>query len=94
MINRVTLILLFGIVVCSCNKMRNDVKAKKGVMDLSHWDFEKQGNIHLDGQWEFYWNRLLTSEDFKRGIKDTVRYIEVHRPQGLVADGPEERCSF
>ncbi|MES9853136.1 MAG: ATP-binding protein [Candidatus Thiodiazotropha sp. L084R] len=35
-----------------------------GELDLSGWDFEKDGVVNLDGQWEFYWNKLLTPEDF------------------------------
>lgn len=33
--------------------------AKQGYLDLSGWDFEKNGSVHLDGQWEFYWDRLI-----------------------------------
>lgn len=40
-------------------------QAQKGVLDLSNWDFEKDGVVGLDGEWEFYWNQLLTYEDFK-----------------------------
>lgn len=39
-------------------------QAQKGVLDLSNWDFEKDGVVSLDGEWEFYWNQLLTYEDF------------------------------
>ena len=34
-------------------------------MDLSAWDFNRDGIVALDGQWEFYWNRLLKLEDFQ-----------------------------
>lgn len=44
--------------------------AKDGMLDLKNWDFKKQGVIKLDGQWEFYYNQLLTPEDFK---KETVK---------------------
>ena len=27
--------------------------------------FDKNGNVKVDGEWEFYWNKLLTPEDFK-----------------------------
>jgi hypothetical protein len=33
-------------------------KAVKGVLDLRDWDFEKDGNINLDGEWEFYWKEF------------------------------------
>lgn len=34
-------------------------KAVNGRLDLSQWDFEEQGNLPLNGQWAFYWDRLL-----------------------------------
>ena len=39
--------------------------AHNGVLDLSKWDFEKDGPVQLNGEWEFYWDQLLTFEDFK-----------------------------
>jgi len=38
--------------------------AENGVLDLSGWDFNRDGNINLNGEWEFYWNRLLLARDF------------------------------
>jgi signal transduction histidine kinase len=40
--------------------------ARHGVLDLSGWDLEKDGPVDLAGEWEFYWERLLTPEDFHR----------------------------
>ncbi len=37
---------------------------KKGILDLSHWDFKNDGQLDLSGKWEFYWNQLLVSDDF------------------------------
>ncbi|MCT4686313.1 sensor histidine kinase [Vallitalea sp.] len=39
--------------------------AQNGLLDLTDWDFEKDGTVQLNGEWEFYWNQLLTHEDFK-----------------------------
>lgn len=55
-------------------------QAENGFIDLSSWDFEQQGNVKLDGYWEFYPNRLLTPAEL---VQDAVRpehYIEV--PKG------------
>lgn len=41
-------------------------KAVAGVLDLSNWDQKKDGNVSLDGQWAFYWNKLLTPNDFEK----------------------------
>lgn len=43
--------------------------ARQGEMDLSTWNFQKDGNIPLEGEWEFYWDRLLTAADFKNKSK-------------------------
>lgn len=37
---------------------------KEGVLDLSGWVPGQQGLINLNGEWEFYWQRLLAYEDF------------------------------
>lgn len=36
--------------------------ARQGVMDLSGWNPEQDERIKLDGEWEFYWNKLLPVE--------------------------------
>lgn len=39
--------------------------AVHGKADLSNVHFEQGDVVTLDGQWEFYWNQLLTPEDFE-----------------------------
>ena len=39
-------------------------KAANGFLDLSAWRFEDDGVVALDGEWEFYPDRLLDPEDF------------------------------
>ncbi|MCT8977148.1 ATP-binding protein [Clostridium sp. CX1] len=74
----ITLITLICIIGSSLNvnqgKKTNPI-AVNGVIDLRNWDFNKDGIIKLDGQWEFYHNQLLTPEDFynqnlKKSFKD------------------------
>ncbi len=38
--------------------------AREGVLDLRDWDFEKDGVVKLEGEWEFYWQQLLLPENF------------------------------
>ncbi|BBD07718.1 7TM diverse intracellular signaling domain-containing protein [Desulfovibrio ferrophilus] len=38
--------------------------AKRGMVDLSEWNPALDGPVALDGQWEFYWDRLLLPDDF------------------------------
>lgn len=37
---------------------------ENGFLDLSDWDFSKQGNVSLDGDWAFYWDDLISPGDF------------------------------
>lgn len=53
-------------------------QAVEGVLDLEAWDFEQQGIVSLEGQWEFYWQKLLVPEDFKAGAAPArTGYISV-----------------
>lgn len=45
------------------DKVKNAAIAKNGVIDLRNWDFNSNGMIKLDGQWEYYSNELLTPKD-------------------------------
>ncbi|QSF44945.1 ATP-binding protein [Paenibacillus tianjinensis] len=38
--------------------------SRQGVIDLREWDFQEDGAVKLNGEWEFYRGRLLTPEDF------------------------------
>ncbi|MHA7967582.1 ATP-binding protein [Paenibacillus sp. CAU 1782] len=52
---------------------------KEGVLDLKSWDVHKQGRIKLDGEWEFYWNQLLSpqSEQGKAEGNMQTSYMKV-----------------
>lgn len=70
---------LLSVFILSSNKPDiNQPTAKNGYLDLSNWDFHKQGNVKLDGEWEFYWNRLLTPKDFSEtGNNDSDGFVRV-----------------
>lgn len=55
----------------------NPVKVAQGVIDLSHWDFENKGTVNLNGQWEFYWNRLITPDDLHAMPRSERTYADV-----------------
>jgi hypothetical protein len=42
-------------------------RAAGGVLDLEDWSFGRDGVLSLEGEWEFYWQKLLAPEDFKNG---------------------------
>jgi Putative regulator of cell autolysis len=47
---------------------KSQLLAREGIIDLVNWDFKKDGVVSLDGEWEFYWNQLLTYEDFHKEV--------------------------
>lgn len=65
----VILITLFAIMLfplsetLETGKIMAPVKAHMGIMDLSEWDPESNKIITLNGEWEFYWNQLMTPEE-------------------------------
>jgi PAS domain S-box-containing protein len=56
-------LLLFG----ACNptvQHRHPPRAINGVLDLTNWDFAKDGPADLSGEYEFYWKQLFAPEHF------------------------------
>jgi signal transduction histidine kinase len=47
------------------DKPGNELQVREGVMDLSAWHYDSDKVIKLDGEWEFYWNQLLTPASFE-----------------------------
>ncbi len=55
-----------------------EISARSGHIDLNDWKPDEDGRIPLDGQWAFYWQQLLSPEDF--GPAQTLKsadYIDV-----------------
>ncbi len=61
----VLIALIVGIYSFFCMKKATNFQAINGNLYLDKYDFERQGIINLDGQWEVYNNELLTPEDLK-----------------------------
>jgi two-component system, sensor histidine kinase ChiS len=51
--------------------------AKHGVLDLRNWDFQKDGMLRLNGQWEFYDNQILFPKDFNNTIGKEMKYLSI-----------------
>lgn len=67
--------LIFLLPFCAQEKLRHAPTAKKGVLDLSDWNFHTQGRVSLYGEWEFYYNQFIYPEDFKAHFKHTSTVI-------------------
>lgn len=63
-------------------------KAEDGVIDLSGVNLKESNLVKLDGNWEFYWNKLLEPQDFKDSKLQMTGYINVPQSwNGYAADG-------
>jgi signal transduction histidine kinase len=52
--------------------------AVHGVLDASSIDFDNGKSIALNGEWEFYWSKLLVPNDFAGGkVPNDMRYLQV-----------------
>jgi hypothetical protein len=61
------LILSFLVIFIACRHdttRRTPPRAVKGVLDLTDWDFKKNGSVDLSGEYEFYWSQHLSPSDF------------------------------
>lgn len=59
--------LIFTLFLCfSDEEDRSIPSVSLGVLDLSDFNIEREKTIRLDGQWEFYWESFVTSDDFSQ----------------------------
>lgn len=70
------LVLLLGYSSTQAKGSR-DPDPQNGVIDLTAWDFDKDGFIKLNGEWQFYWHKLLTWEELTdQSLKtDAMAYV-------------------
>ncbi|MBN2158554.1 MAG: SpoIIE family protein phosphatase [Spirochaetes bacterium] len=82
------------VVLSGCAYHKKPPVASRGVLDCTGWNFDADGIIPLDGEWEFYWNRLLGPEDFRNaGLEQSRWYIPVPGVwSGMVIDNREIDC--
>ena len=57
-------ICIIAFLLTGCVQDRAQPMAEKGVLDLTSWDFDRNGSVELNGEWAFYWRQLLSPDDF------------------------------
>jgi len=64
---------------------------EKGILDLRGWNFSQDGLINLNGEWQFYWNKLIDPGGFKyRDLPAQTGYIQLPGSwNGYQVDGKE-----
>lgn len=67
--------ILMSAYAFSTASLPNKHRAIDGVLDLTDWEWERNGIVSLNGQWEFYWRKLFKPEDFKKAGTITSREL-------------------
>jgi PAS domain S-box-containing protein len=69
-------------------------KAVKGILDLTDWDFKRDGHINLVGEYEFYWNQHVEPVEFlnatpphKTGFISVPAYWNSYEVEGKKLSG-------
>ncbi|MDM8528704.1 7TM diverse intracellular signaling domain-containing protein [Anaerolineales bacterium HSG24] len=63
---RLYILTLLVLILTACNTtISPPPPVEEGRIDLSAWDFEEQGSVELNGEWEFYWQQHLKPDDFQ-----------------------------
>lgn len=66
---------------------QNYPEAKQGIINLETWDFQKDGNIALTGEWTLYRNQLLSPKAIHSGIGKAPIYSAVPNNVKLTDSG-------
>ncbi|MEI1278720.1 adenylate/guanylate cyclase domain-containing protein [Leptospira venezuelensis] len=82
---RTTRFFILGILLCFLSfsacaqaKGKERPKAENGILDLSNWDFEKDGTVELNGDWRYYWKELIPPKSFEDDlVSDPSGFIPV-----------------
>lgn len=61
---------------------------REGLLDLREWDFEANALVPLRGNWEFYWSRFYTPDDFQNRIPEGREWITMPGSWALVTKYP------
>lgn len=77
------LVIIVTLSACtsSTTNPKKKPKSNNGTIDLTDWNFDSNGTLSLDGQWEFYWNERLDYDDYSKKstvhTKNDITYIEI-----------------
>ena len=80
-------LLLLLCALCGCSAGGRRLVAEQGRLDLSSVDFGRDEVVHLDGQWEFFWSRLLAPGDLERAAGRTGYFALPGFWNGHTVDG-------
>lgn len=61
--------------------------ARQGVINLENWDFQKDGNVQLNGQWTLYPNQILSPDAIRSSKGKDPVFVDVPSNVKLVKQG-------
>ena len=71
----IMLMMFLGFTGCGNKSAHTEnITAQNGVIDLSEWKFSSDGNVKLDGEWAFYWDKLIAPGEFGSAVEPTGYY--------------------
>jgi two-component system sensor histidine kinase ChiS len=68
--------IIISFLILSCGKGNREMpRVIAGTIDLRNWNFDTDGPVQLDGEWEFYWKYFISYEDLSsyRSVKTFIR---------------------
>ncbi|MGM8212206.1 histidine kinase [Virgibacillus sp. W0430] len=68
--------IIVGLGIYYWHALHNEGLVKRGEVNISETNFANNGILKLNGEWEFYWGELLTSEAIGQ-LDTTPSYIKV-----------------
>lgn len=75
-LRQILILIMIGVLSGGCSSPKAESAkipvAQKGVLDLRSWNFDRNGSINLNGEWEFYWEQLRTPMDFNETATDII----------------------
>lgn len=69
-----SLIVILTSTAVSADELTKAPIAENGELDLRSWDFNKNGPVALAGEWEFYWQRLISPQEFESDDTPSPKY--------------------
>lgn len=73
-------VLFLAVTIFFCffqHTQASEPSSKKGIIDLSNWDFSKDGILELNGEWEFYPFKYYTPNQLLSGKISNPIYVSV-----------------
>ncbi|HRP69138.1 MAG TPA: hypothetical protein PLY93_06370, partial [Turneriella sp.] len=70
--------LIFTFLVLGCTQANVHFPIQKGVLDLRSATIDNSFRINLDGDWEFYWQQLLTPNTFQKPHEQQFIHVPSH----------------